>query len=70
MKLNPLIIYLSILIIYKGGKIVLLDTEQYIKDCKKQLQNETFYQVLEHDPTKNICQEIRIELNEMITNNK
>lgn len=52
----------------KGGKIVLLDTEQYIKDCKKQLQNETFYQVLEHDPTQNICQEIKHELNEMITN--
>ena len=51
----------------KGGKNVVMDREMYIEYCQKQLDNQEFYEKIESDPTQNIKEEIRSEVNGMLT---
>ena len=50
----------------KGGKIVVMDKDVYINDCKYQLDNEEFYTKINHDPTENICENIESEISKMV----
>ena len=42
----------------KGGAIVILNTEDYIKECERQLTNTSHYKRLYHNPTKEFNQQI------------
>ena len=42
----------------KGGKIVLMDKEEYIAACEKDLSDEHFYEKLEEDPDSQYADEV------------
>ena len=41
----------------KGGAVVVQNSEDYIKEAKRQLENTTQYEVLANDPTLAICEQ-------------
>ena len=49
----------------KGGKIVVLDKEEYLNECTKQLENQEFYRTVNEDPTSQLAEEIENELKSM-----
>ena len=50
----------------KGGKIVVMDKDVYINNCKYQLDNEEFCTQMGHDTTENICENIESEISKMV----
>ena len=42
----------------KGGKVVVMDRQQYIKMCEEDLSNKEYYEELSSDPTKEYVNEI------------
>ena len=46
----------------KGGKIVIQDTTDYIKECERKLNDTTYYRRLYMDPTKQLNENIKIKL--------
>ena len=50
----------------KGEKIVVMDKDVYINNCKYQLDTEEFYTKIDHDPTANICENIESEISKMV----
>ena len=53
----------------KGGKVVVVDNEAYVKNFEGQLNNNEFYVKLDHDPTTNIVNEINTEIRSMLDKN-
>ena len=49
----------------KGGKIVMMDRQEYIQECEKQLSNKSFYQKLDNDPNPDYISEVRRHADEM-----
>ena len=49
----------------KGGKIVVLDKNDYLKECTKQLENQEFYRAVYEDPTTQLAEEIENEMKAM-----
>ena len=50
----------------KGGKVVILDKEEYKTNCIDQLNNKEFYKEIENNPTEDICNEINSTVNNML----
>ena len=50
----------------KGGKIVIQDTSDYIKECERQLNDATYYKRLFMDPTKELNEKIKRKLEQGI----
>ena len=51
----------------KGGKIVIQDTTDYIKECERQLEDTTYYKRLYTDPTSELNSIIKKKLEQGIT---
>ena len=51
----------------KGGKIVIQDTVDYIKECERQLQDTTYYRRLYTDPTQELNSTIKRKLEQGIS---
>ena len=49
----------------KGGRIVVMNRHDYIKECEKQLCNTSFYQKLDNDPNMEYASEVRHQADEM-----
>ena len=49
----------------KGGKVVIMNTSDYIKACENQLQNKTYYCLLDHDENAKNAEIIKVEINEL-----
>ena len=49
----------------RGVKIVVLDKEEYLKECTKQLENQEFYRTVDADPTTQLAEEIKNEMKAM-----
>ena len=47
----------------KGGKVVVMDKVAYINECQNQLKNPEFYSEIDTDPTQEIVDEIKTEIN-------
>jgi hypothetical protein len=50
----------------KGGKVVIMDKEAYTQSCKDQLKNKEFYTTIKDDPTEEMCDQIRTEIQDML----
>ena len=50
----------------KGGKIVVMDKDVYINNCKYQLDNEELFTKIDHAPTENKCENIESEISKMV----
>lgn len=53
----------------KGGNIVILKRDQYITMCNRLLNEETCYEILPPDPTKNFQKEL-VDILEVAERNK
>jgi hypothetical protein len=62
LKENPLI---TIKKADKGSAVVIMNTTDYLREGYKQLNDQTFYQKLDHDPTKAIATKINKVILEM-----
>ena len=51
----------------KGGKVVVMDKEVYIDQCKTQLDDPEFYKKVDEDPTRQIVEEIQCEVSDMLS---
>ena len=53
----------------KGGKIVIMDTEDYIEHCKLLLNDRECYEKLDANPTLIYAEEVKQKIDDMLKNN-
>lgn len=53
----------------KGGKVVIMNTSDYLTACENQLKNKTFYCLLDHDENIGNAETIKEEINNLRNNN-
>ena len=53
----------------KGGKVVIMNTSDYIKACENQLQDKTFYRLLDHDENIKNAEIIKTEITNLFEKN-
>ena len=49
----------------KGSSVVVMDRVQYISEAKRQLNDNTYYQLLDHDPTTEFAVQVAETVNKM-----
>ncbi len=49
----------------KGGKVVVMDRDEYIGKCKEDLSNKVFYEELVSDPTAEYVEKVKTAVNEL-----
>ncbi|CAF1290674.1 unnamed protein product [Didymodactylos carnosus] len=54
----------------KGGKIVILDKDEYIKKIEEKLLDENIYEQITKDPTEHIKEKIKTEADKLLALNK
>ena len=54
---------------YKCGKIVIIDTVDYIKHCGWLLNRREFYKKLDANPNAELCQKVKQKIDDMLKNN-
>ena len=53
----------------KGSSVVVMDRDQYIAEDERQLKDNTYYQLLEYDPTTEFAIQVAETLNKIESNN-
>ena len=53
----------------KGGKIVIMDTADYIEHCELLLNDREFYEKLDANPTLIYTKEVKQKIDDMLKNN-
>ena len=53
----------------KGGKIVIMDTADYIEHCELLLNDREFYEKLDANPTLTYTKEVKQKIDDMLKNN-
>ena len=51
----------------KGPSVVVMDRDQYISEAEGQLNNNTYYQLLDHDPTTEFATQVAETVNKCMT---
>ena len=49
----------------KGSSVVVMDRDQYISEAERQLNDNTYYQLLDHDPTTEFATQVAETVNKM-----
>ena len=61
--------YLTIKAAHKGGKIVIMDTAEYIEHCELLFNDREFYEKLVANPTLTYTKEVKQKIDDMLKNN-